>query len=192
MFHEDGMQLRFEIKQKRDDTIIRVMPKRGLFAQHRSEGGRDWNWHSREDDSRQGPETPRNAVQDSTGGTGHGAASSSTEAYARASMRPIPKKAPLPPPPSYKAPEPRSSQAGPNPARVIPARVPVKVEEPDFDPEPETDESDQKAPDPPPGEHWEEFEDDGKPWFYYSGPKGHWCCQGPGQPVLPYEMPTME
>lgn len=40
-----------------------------------------------------------------------------------------------------------------------------------------------EAPDPPPGEHWQEFEDEGRPWYYYDGPKGKWACLGPGHEV---------
>ena len=191
MFHEDHVQLRFEIQQKHGDTMIRVMPKRG----HHSQGNRQ-----REDLPRMQSGAGR------AGQSGHGAPSSSTEAYAE--IRPIPKKAPLPPPPNFQSKALASSAMAKAPAkppgrqeprvepRVVPPRnspapappAPVKVEpEPDF-----SRDEPPSPPDPPPGENWEEYEDGGKSWYYYFGPKGHWCCQGPGLEVLPYEMLTME
>ena len=176
MFHEDGMQLRFEVQQERGDTILHVMPKRGQFSGF-SRSERSGSGRSSKDPS------PRNPTEPSKGASEKGASASSTEAYV---VRPIPKKAPLPPPPSFSPKEtpgatPREAH-GPLKALKAP-KLEVKAEqseEPDFEDEP-------SPPDPPPGEHWEEYEDAGTPWFYYFGPKGHWCCQGPGKPVLPYD-----
>ncbi|OLQ06165.1 hypothetical protein AK812_SmicGene10600 [Symbiodinium microadriaticum] len=88
-----------------------------------------------------------------------GAPGSSTETFH--ALRPIPKKAPLPPPPSFNEEKPQAAKP-----------MPVKAEPgPDYGEE-------LSPPDPPPGEHWEEYVDGDNTWFFYSGPKGQWCCQG--------------
>lgn len=189
MFHEDQVQLRFQIQQEREDTIICVMPKRGPHFDRgrRSErfhpGSRRPNLSSDAPQGRARAARPGPEVDDGTpsrGASGGSAPSSSTEAFYP--VRPIPKKAPLPPPSSPPSFPERTERKAPKPTAV-------KAEPgPDYGDEPESAE----PPPPPPGEYWEEYEDGGHPWYFYSGPKGQWCCQGPGKEVLPYETLNLE
>lgn len=48
------------------------------------------------------------------------------------------------------------------------------------EPDSEGFEEDDEMPSGPPGEHWQEFDDNGKSWFFYDGPKGKWACLFPG------------
>eukprot|EP00747_Dinoflagellata_sp_TGD_P200502 gnl/TRDRNA2_/TRDRNA2_73906_c0_seq1.p1 gnl/TRDRNA2_/TRDRNA2_73906_c0~~gnl/TRDRNA2_/TRDRNA2_73906_c0_seq1.p1 ORF type:complete len:248 (-),score=38.20 gnl/TRDRNA2_/TRDRNA2_73906_c0_seq1:53-691(-) len=48
------------------------------------------------------------------------------------------------------------------------------------------DSVDDDAPDPPPGDHWTKYKDDGSVWWYYEGPKGTWWVPQLGGQVLRY------
>jgi len=106
-------------------------------------------------------------------------------------VRPIAKKAPFPPPSKdrrtvLKDTAKAKSHAAPKPPSEL---VMTKTEpEADFEEEEaadaEEDSMDGLPPSGPPGEHWEEYDDNGTKWWYYSGPKGAWCSAGPGKEVI--------
>ena len=48
------------------------------------------------------------------------------------------------------------------------------------------EEDDDEKPSGPPGEHWEQCDDNGEPWWSYDGPKGRWACLRPGDEVTRY------
>lgn len=43
-----------------------------------------------------------------------------------------------------------------------------------------------RAPDRPPGDHWKQFQDEGRLWWHYDGPKGQWWCAQHAEPQ-PYK-----
>lgn len=175
MFHEDQVHLRFELQQTRGDTIIRVMPKRGNHSEPgRGERSERSERSARfEQSPRRSSKAPPRRTESEERMPTPGAPGSSTETFH--ALRPIPKKAPLPPPPSFNEEKPQAAKP-----------MPVKAEPgPDYGEE-------LSPPDPPPGEHWEEYVDGDNTWFFYSGPKGQWCCQGLGQEVLPYDPVNLE
>eukprot|EP00434_Breviolum_minutum_P021135 symbB.v1.2.018648.t1/scaffold1450.1/size158887/8 len=55
------------------------------------------------------------------------------------------------------------------------------------EPDSEGFEEDDEMPSGPPGEHWQEFDDNGKTWFFYDGPKGKWACLNPGDALTKVE-----
>eukprot|EP00439_Symbiodinium_sp_Y106_P013190 s280_g1.t3 len=146
MFHEDQVQLRFELQQTRGDTIIRVMPKR---AHHSEPGKGERSGRSARSDqvSRRSP--PRKTESEERMST-PGAPGSSTETFH--AQRPVPKKAPLPPPSSFNEDPEKPEVAKPMPVKAEPG--------PDYGEEP-------SPPDPPPGEHWEA-------WERKTGPDSAW------------------
>ena len=48
------------------------------------------------------------------------------------------------------------------------------------------EEDDDEKPSGPPGEHWEQCDDNGEPWWFYDGPKGRWACLRPGGELSRY------
>ena len=48
------------------------------------------------------------------------------------------------------------------------------------------EEDDDEKPSGPPGEHWEQCDDNGEPWWSYDGPKGRWACLRPGGELSRY------
>lgn len=94
--------------------------------------------------------------------------------------------------PFVKAPPVKAPPVKAPPMRLPPKKEPGADQGMEVDPRPvepplEDDLSEgfeeDEAPDPPPGEHWQEFEDEGRTWYYYDGPKGKWACLGPGHEV---------
>jgi len=49
------------------------------------------------------------------------------------------------------------------------------------------EEDDDEKPSGPPGEHWQQCDDNGEPWWSYDGPKGKWACLRPGDELTRLE-----
>jgi len=110
--------------------------------------------------------------------------------------KPIKRKCPLPPPPNYVAPETVLKATAKPKVYAKPSQVQqalIKTEPaPDFGEEVDLLGDERSPPDPPPGDGWEEYDDGGTKWYHYNGPKGQWCCHGPGREILPYDVVTMD
>lgn len=104
-------------------------------------------------------------------------------AASKTKVRPIAKKAPFPPP-SKETAKAKSHAAPKQPTELVMTKTEPEADLEEEEAEAEEDSMDGLPPSGPPGEHWEEYDDNGTKWWYYSGPKGAWCSAGPGKEVI--------
>eukprot|EP00438_Fugacium_kawagutii_P031908 Skav218972 [mRNA] locus=scaffold1532:105729:106604:+ [translate_table: standard] len=202
MFHEDGLSLRFEITTFGGDTMIKVKPQRksghGKLQQGLAQGYDPGSVKMEDVEDSLPPSLPQASLEekldmplDALVGRGDRGGGSSSEPFAHreahckieAQGSPA---SPRPRPRVKKPPVSKDSKASTPPVKV-PPKFPQRssVDTAPLGPSYERPlcEGFEEAPEPPPGKFWTEFDDDGKSWFYYEGPKGKWACLGPGDKV---------